>query len=264
MSAASLGRMLLMPRPARLAARLALGVAIPLVVVVVTIARGLHPSLACFAVLFATAQVSLAVTLTHKELMAAAPSFFQPGLRRRLAVAHVTWALGLALAVGLVGALLPGGGTMRALSLLGAALSVHALLAQLALRLSWGFQLPIWIWYAWFPIRNLEAAARTARAEEMLAAAWAWLPAGALLLALLVRTLAGPGLHRRLHGTLVLGLEDLFHWQRLQAYKHERQARSFAGQRGRGTPAPSRSRSAGACWRSGCSRPPAGGPGCSR
>ncbi|MBM4129521.1 hypothetical protein FJ250_00620 [bacterium] len=221
MSAMGLDRRLLMPRPGRLAVRLALGVAMPLVVVVVTIARGGSAALVWFGVLFGVAQVSLAVTLTHKELIAAAPSYFQPGLRRRLVLAHVTWALGLGVAAALVVALVPGAGALRALSQLGAAVSLHALLALLALRLSWGYQLPLWSWYAWMPLRAVDALAAAGRFEALQAAAWAWLAAGALLLALLARTLARPGLHRRLHGTLALSLEDWLRPQRMQAYKRE-------------------------------------------
>lgn len=226
MSVRGVDRWLLVPRPARLASRLALGVAIPLVIVVVTIARGGHAALAWFGALFIVAQVSLAVTLTHKELIAAAPSFFQPGLRRRLVVAHLTWALCLAVfTAAACGALAPGGSGARALSLLGAAVSVHAAMALLTLRLSWAYQLPIWMYYLWFLARIVAEAASAGRLDTLLDAAWAWLSAGALLLAALARTLARPALHRRLHGTMVLGIEDLLRPGRLQAYKRERQAR---------------------------------------
>lgn len=230
MSAMGLDRRLLMPRPGRLAVRLAVGVAFPLVLTVVGSARTGSAVLAWFGTLFVVAQISLAVTLTHKELIAAGPSFFQPGLRRRLAVAQATWALGTAVAAAaLVGSLLPGGGGARALSLMGALVGMYALMALVTLRLSWAYQLPYWIYYVWFFARGVDHHARAGRMDPYLDAFWAWLAVGALLLLGLVRVLTGAGLHRRLHGTLVLGTEDLFRVKRLQAYRQERMVHGRPG-----------------------------------
>ncbi|MBK8166787.1 MAG: hypothetical protein IPK64_12660 [bacterium] len=230
MSAMGLDRRLLMPRPGRLAVRLSFGVAFPLVVTVVATARSGSATLAWFGALFVVAQVALAVTLTHKELIAAGPSFFQPGLRKRMAVAQATWALGMAVAAAaLVGALLPGSGGANALSLLGAFVGMYAFMALLTLRLSWAYQLPYWIYYPWFLFSGANDLARPGRMDPYLDAPWAWLAVGALLLLGLMRVLTGAGLHRRLHGTMVLGTEDLFHAKRLQAHRQERMAHGRPG-----------------------------------
>lgn len=230
MSARGLDRRLLVPRPARLGARLALGVALPLVVTVVATVRSGSLALAWFGALFVVAEAALALALTHKEIIAASPSFFQPGLRRRLAAAQVTWGLGLAvIAAAVVGFLVPGGGGARAASLLGAAAAVFALLALLAFHVHWSFQLPFWIFYAWPLVRMLDRRTRAGELDGVYEAAWAWLPAGALLLAGLALALAAPALHRRLHGTVVLGAEDMFRPGRVSAYRQSRSSHQHAG-----------------------------------
>ncbi|MBK6735379.1 MAG: hypothetical protein IPG61_15115 [bacterium] len=230
MNAMGLNRRLLVPRPGRLVTRMSLGVAVPLVVVVVSVFRSGSQAMALFSALFMTAQITCAVTTSHKEIMAASPAFFQPGLRRKLLTAQFSWAAGLAVVMAaLLGAFHPDFGGMRPLMVAGSVLCVHALFALATLYIPWSFQIPIWIWYLWFPARYLGYKSKSGELDAVFDTAWPWLVAAVLLLWLLGRSLARPGLYRRLHGTLVLGADDLFRpnaWLRTSSSRLPRTCRA--------------------------------------
>jgi hypothetical protein len=231
MNAMGLNRMLLVPRPGRLVTRMSLGVAVPLVVVIVSVFRSGSQAMALFSALFMTAQVTSAVTTSHKEIIAASPAFFQPGLRRNLLRAQFTWAAGLAVVMAvLLGAFHPDFGGMRPLMVAGSVVCVHALFALATLYIPWSFQIPIWIWYLWFPARYLGYKSKSGELDAVFDTAWPWLVAAVLLLWLLGRSLAQPGLYRRLHGTLVFGADDLFRSERMVAYRQQQSCHVRAGQ----------------------------------
>lgn len=231
MNAMGLDRRLLVPRPGRLVTRLSLGVAVPLVVAVVSTFRSGSQAMALFSALFMTAQITSAVTTSHKEIIASSPAFFQPGLRRNLLKAQFTWAAGLALLMAaLLGLFHPDFGGPRPLMVAGAVLCIHALFALATLYIRWSFQLPIWIWYLWYPVGVMSYKSRTAELDAVISTAWPWLVAAVLLLWLLGRSLARPGLYRRLHGTLVLGADDLFRPERMNAFRQQRSCHFRAGQ----------------------------------
>ncbi|MBK7187275.1 MAG: hypothetical protein IPH86_00900 [bacterium] len=231
MNAMGLDRMLLVPRPGRLVTRMSIGVAVPLVVVIVSVFRSGSQAMALFSALFMTAQVTSAVTTSHKEIMAASPAFFQPGLRRNLLRAQFTWAAGLAVVMAvLLGAFHPDFGGMRPLLVAASVLCVHALFALATLYIPWSFQIPVWIWYLWFPARILGYRSQSGELDAVFDTAWPWLVAAVALLWLLGRSLSRPGLYRRLHGAMVLGADDLFRPGRIVAYKQQRGCHVRAGQ----------------------------------
>lgn len=233
MNPTGLDRRLLVPRPGRLAARMSLGVAIPLVVVVVAAQRSGQPAIALFGALFMVAQIAAAVTTAHKEIIAASPSYFQPGLRRGLLSAQLTWAAALAVgAAVLFGLLVPGFTALRVATTLGASLGVYALLALATLHIPWAFQIPVWMFYLWFLVPSLVRLSREGRLDAALDAPLPWLAVAVLLLALLTRSLLTPRLYRKLHGAYVLGSEDLLRPGRIVAYKQQR------GRHGRPGPGP--------------------------
>jgi hypothetical protein len=231
MNAMGLDRMLLVPRPGRLVTRMSIGVAVPLVVVIVSVFRSGSQAMALFSALFMTAQITSAVTTSHKEIIAASPAFFQPGLRRNLLRAQFTWAAGLAVVMAaLLGAFHPDFGGLRPLMVAGSVLCVHALFALATLYIPWSFQIPVWIWYLWIPARYLGYRSQSGELDAVFDTTWPWLVAAAALLWLLGRSLSRPGLYRRLHGAMVLGADDLFRPGRIVAYKQQRGCHVRAGQ----------------------------------
>lgn len=220
MNAPALERRLLAPRPGLLCGRLALGLMVPLAMLVFTARSVRIPAFGVFVGVFVAAQVALAVGTAHKEILAASPSFFRAGLRRQLFAAQLVWALGVAaaLAAGLRVAYpdLPAAWLGSAA---GAALAAFALAAEATLRLSWSFQLPWWLYYAFLLLPAFSRAVAAGRWDAALGAPLAWLAAGALLLVQLGRTLSSRDVHRRLSGSLVLGADDLFRPGRVQQMK---------------------------------------------
>lgn len=220
MNAPVLERRLLAPRPGLLCGRLALGLVVPVTLLSFTATTARVPGFGVFAAVFIAAQVALAITTAHKEILAASPSFFRAGLGRQLFAAELAWALAVAaaLAVGLRAAY-PAIPAAWLGSTCGAALVAFALAALATLRLAWSFQLPLWLYYAFFLMPAFVRAVSGGRWDAVLGAPWAWLAAGALLLALLGRALVSRDVHRRLSGSLVLGVDDMLRPGRLQQFK---------------------------------------------
>jgi hypothetical protein len=220
MNASVLERRLLAPRPGLLCGRLALGLAVPVVMLVFAVRTARVPGFGIFAAVFIAAQVACAIATAHKEILAASPSFFRPGLRRQLFMAQLAWALAvvatLAVCLRVAYPALPAtwlGSTC------GAALAAFALAALATLWLGWSFQLPLWLYYAFILMPAFVRAIATRRWDAALGTPVAWLAAGVLLLVLLGRTLTSRDVHRRLSGSLVLGVDDVFRPGRLRQYK---------------------------------------------
>lgn len=220
MNAPALERRLLAPRPGLLCGRLALGLVVPVVLLVLTAANAGAPGFGVFAAVFIAAQVAFVIGTAHKEILAASPSFFRAGLHRQLFAAQLVWALAVAvlLAIGLRVAY-PAFPAAWLGSTCGAALAAFALASLATLRLAWSFQLPLWLYYAFFVMPAFVRAIANGRWDAVLSAPLAWLAAGVLLLVLLGRTLASRDVHRRLSGSLVLGVDDMLRPGRLQQFK---------------------------------------------
>lgn len=230
MSALALDRRLLFPRPRALLARLAMGAALPLALLVLTVVYSGNAGFVLFGALFIVAQGAAAVTTAHKEVLAAGHTWFHRGLRRQILAAQLVWALLEAVAVVLFLSL-----THTELDLVwlttafGAALCVHALIALAMLHLAWAFQLPIWLYYVYFLLPTYRHAVRVGQVDAVMATPLPWLLAAGALTWWLGRRVMSPALHRRLHGTFVLGSEDLLRPGRVQQFKRERGAHGRAG-----------------------------------
>lgn len=223
MSGLAINRHLLAPRPGRLFVRMCFGALLPLVVTVVSAVRSGNPIVAAFCSLVLVAQIAAAVTTAHKEILAASPSFFHAGLRRRILTAQAIWALLAAIAVVLfVGLLHPAFGTAGLVTAFAAALGVHAALALAMLHLWWGFQLPFWLYYFYFLLPWLARTAEAGQLDGVVGNPLPWLASAAVLLGLLSWSLISARLHRRLCGSLVLGADDLFRPGRVQQLKQQR------------------------------------------
>ena len=220
MSVLALDRRLLMPRPRALIVRLAMGVALPVVLLMLMAEHRESAAFSVFSALFIVAQMAGAISTAHKEILAAGPTWFHRGVRRKVLAAQLTWALleavGLTLFLALAHPGLPAAWLGAAF---GAALCVHALMALAMLYLSWGYQLPIWLFYVYGLLPSYGRAARAGRLDVALESALPWLVAAGLLLWWLGRCVVSPTLHRRLSGSFVLGAEDLFRPGRIVEYK---------------------------------------------
>ncbi|MBK6735830.1 MAG: hypothetical protein IPG61_17475 [bacterium] len=80
---------------AGMVSRMSLGVAVPLVVVIVPVFRSGSQAMASFSALFMTAQVTCAVTTSHKEIIAAS-RLLPAGAAQEPCQAQFSWAAGLA------------------------------------------------------------------------------------------------------------------------------------------------------------------------
>ncbi len=207
MNALLLDRRIVMPQPGRLLLLpVALWVAIPMAVLVIALTKAPNLHLSLLTTLIMVAELSAAVTIAHKQILATSPSFFHGGLRRALLRAQFAWALGEAAAVAALVALAPpGAGPAIVVTAFGAALVVHALTALVMLRLTHAYMLPFFILYALFQLPSVMQAGREGKLDAVLGASGWWLAGATLLLWLLARMLLRPDLHRRLCGTMVLG-----------------------------------------------------------
>lgn len=222
MNALVFDRRLVLPRPWVLLLRAGFGVVIPLVVAGVLVSRDVGLAVPLFCALFAVGHLALAVTTSHKEVLAAGPSFFHVQLRLKVWSAQLAWALGGAMVVaGLVAAAYPGAGPAVVASSFGAALGVHALAALATLHLSWSYQLPVWSYYLFAAVGRIGALEANGRLAPVLQAYWAWLTGAGFLVWWLSRDLHRPVLHRRLCGSIVLGPDDLLRPSRLTEYRRQ-------------------------------------------
>lgn len=222
MSALAFDRRFLFPRPGRLLLRIAFGVAVPLGVLALVSKDGASLALGLFTTLVAVGQVAAALAATHKEILAASPSYFHGGLRRKLLCAQYLWAAWEAAAVGLfIAFAYPDAGAGVTATAFGAALAMHALVALAVLRLPQSFMLPFGLLYLFYALPWFMRAVRTGHLDAILAASPAWLAGGALAMSVLARELAGPRLHRRLCGTMVLVADDILRPGRVQEFRRQ-------------------------------------------
>ncbi len=223
MNALLLDRRIVMPQPGRLLLLpVALWVAIPMAVLVIALTKAPNLHLSLLTTLIMVAELSAAVTIAHKQILATSPSFFHGGLRRALLRAQFAWALGEAAAVAALVALAPpGAGPAIVVTAFGAALVVHALTALVMLRLTHAYMLPFFILYALFQLPSVMQAGREGKLDAVLGASGWWLAGATLLLWLLARMLLRPDLHRRLCGTMVLGGVDFLRPGRVQEFKRQ-------------------------------------------
>lgn len=222
MSAQAFDRRFLLPRPGRLLLRIGLGVVVPLGVLVFASTKASNLELGLFTTLLAVGQVAAALAATHKEILAASPSFFHGGLRRKLLCAQYCWAACQAAAVGLfIAFTYPDAGAGVTATAFGAALAMHALLTLAVLRLSLAYMLPFGLYYLFYALPWFMRAGRAGQLDAVLAMSPAWLAGGALLMSLLAREFSRPHLHRRLCGTMVLVADDILRPGRIQEFRRQ-------------------------------------------
>ena len=228
MSAMSLR--LLAPGPRRLALRLGLGLALPVALLARSVRADLPAPVHAFLLMLAAAQAAVAVTTSHKEILAASNSWFHFGLRRGLATAQLAWALlSATTAAGVMAFVAPAGGAAMAPAAAALAALGWAFGSRATLQFSWSYQLPLWLNYvAWLQSHVMDAAL-AGRTDVLMAAPAAWLAAAAAVLALLARDVAAPALHRSLCGTMVLGGDDLLRPGRIQEARRLSGSRSMTG-----------------------------------
>ncbi|MFN2371411.1 MAG: hypothetical protein ABR506_09690, partial [Candidatus Krumholzibacteriia bacterium] len=169
------------------------------------------------------AQLALALTTAHKEMLAASFSYFQPGLRRRMGGAQLVWALACgAAAAGIVGAAHSGLGPAGIATVFATTATVYAVFALLALHLFWAFQLTWFLFYTIFLLPWLDRAAAAGGMDAFLAQPLPWVGAAVGTLALLRWRMISAAQHRRIYGAVVLGPNDIFRPGRVREMKELR------------------------------------------
>jgi hypothetical protein len=222
MSSLVFNTMFMLPRPGRLLLRIGFIVALPVAVVVFSYVKAPNLILGLFVSLFAVLQVSSALTITQKEILATSHSFFHENIRRRLLCTQLSWAFCEAAVVALFIVFgFPEVGVAVTASAIGAVLSVHALMALATLRLTWSYQLPFWVYYLFYAIPWLMRAERSGKLSGLFSAPQYWLAGAVVLFWVLGRYMLRAQLHRRLCGTMVLGAGDLLRPSRLNEYRRQ-------------------------------------------